>query len=260
MISCVICFSDAVLHAVCFSLGIFHIFNLQHQQVSRNSKMQNLDITVQLNYSTNAERTAVVEKLVHPYYKESQNKNGESARELFTKEHKLLAESGEKWLKDTSNSCMLVSTLVATVVFAAAFTVPGGNDNEGAPMLLQKKSVIFLVFVVSDTVALFSSVTSLLMFLSILTERYAEKDFLESLPKRLIIGLATLFFAIAATMVAFGATLSIVLCKRFNWVSVPITLLASIPVTLFALLQLPLFIQMVRSTFGQSILRPKKLR
>ncbi|TQD85413.1 hypothetical protein C1H46_029043 [Malus baccata] len=200
-----------------------------------------------------------VEKLVHPYYKESRNQNGESARELFTKEHKLLAESGEKWLKDTSNSCMLVSTLVATVVFVAAFTVPGGNDNEGAPIFLQKKSVIFLVFVVSDTVALFSSLTSLLMFLSILTARYAEEDFLESLPKRLIIGLGTLFFAIAATMVAFGATLSIVLSKRFNRVSVPITLLASFPVTLFALLQLPLFIQMVRSTFGQSILRPKKL-
>ncbi|KAM1836097.1 hypothetical protein ACFX14_018067 [Malus domestica] len=200
-----------------------------------------------------------VEKLVHPYYKESRNQNGESARELFTKEHKLLAESGEKWLKDTSNSCMLVSTLVATVVFAAAFTVPGGNDNEGAPIFLQKKSAIFLVFVVSDTVALFSSLTSLLMFLSILTARYAEEDFLESLPKRLIIGLGTLFFAIAATMVAFGATLSIVLSKRFNGVSVPITLLASFPVTLFALLQLPLFIQMVRSTFGQSIFRPKKL-
>ncbi|KAM1072911.1 hypothetical protein ACFX15_017495 [Malus domestica] len=200
-----------------------------------------------------------VEKLVHPYYKESRNQNGESARELFTKEHKLLAESGEKWLKDTSNSCMLVSTLVATVVFAAAFTVPGCNDNEGAPIFLQKKSAIFLVFVVSDTVALFSSLTSLLMFLSILTARYAEEDFLESLPKRLIIGLGTLFFAIAATMVAFGPTLSIVLSKRFNGVSVPITLLASFPVTLFALLQLPLFIQMVRSTFGQSIFRPKKL-
>ncbi|XP_068343985.1 ankyrin repeat-containing protein NPR4-like [Pyrus communis] len=134
-------------------------------------------------------------------------------RELFTNEHKALAESGEKWLKDTSNSCMLVATLIATVVFAAAFTVPGGNDNEGAPNFLEKKSVIFLVFVVSDSVALFSSLTSLLMFLSILTARYAEEDFLESLPKRLIIGLATLFFAIAATMVAFGATLLIVLGK-----------------------------------------------
>ncbi|CAB4318519.1 unnamed protein product [Prunus armeniaca] len=57
----------------------------------------------------------VVEKLVHPYYKDNQNKKGETARELFTKEHKELAERGEKWLKDTSNSCMLVATLIATM-------------------------------------------------------------------------------------------------------------------------------------------------
>ncbi|XP_021804961.1 uncharacterized protein LOC110749210 isoform X3 [Prunus avium] len=69
----------------------------------------------------------VVENLVHPYYKEYPNKSLETARELFTKEHKQLAESGEKWLKDTSNSCMLVAALVATVVFAAAFTAPGGR-------------------------------------------------------------------------------------------------------------------------------------
>ncbi|KAB2623695.1 ankyrin repeat-containing protein [Pyrus ussuriensis x Pyrus communis] len=184
----------------------------------------------------------MVEKLVHPYYKESRNKNEETARELFTKKHKALAESGEKWLKDTSNSCMLVATLIATVVFAAAFT--------------RRSQSIFLVFVVSDSIALFSSLTSVLMFLSILTARYVEEEFLESLPKRLIIGLATLFFAIAATMVAFGATLLIVLGKKFNWVSILITFLASFPVTLFALQQLPLFIQMVRSTFGRSMFRP----
>ncbi|XP_016651461.1 PREDICTED: ankyrin repeat-containing protein At5g02620-like isoform X4 [Prunus mume] len=126
----------------------------------------------------------VVEKLVHPYYKDNLNEKGETARELFTKEHKELAERGEKWLKDTSNSCMLVATFIATVVFAAAFTVPGGNDNDGAPNLLWKNSSTFMVFVVSDAIALFASLTSLLMFLSVLTARYAEEDFLQSLPKR----------------------------------------------------------------------------
>ncbi|KAL6226787.1 hypothetical protein ACLB2K_000748 [Fragaria x ananassa] len=198
----------------------------------------------------------VVETLVHPYYKQSKNEANQTAKELFTKEHENLAKKGEKWLKDTSNSCMVVATLIATVVVAAAFTVPGGNDEaDGNPNFLMKKPFIFMVFLISDAVALFSSLTSLLMFLSILTARFAEEDFIDSLPKRLIIGLASLFFAIAATIVAFGATISIVLSKRFTWVSIPITLLASFPVTLFAMLQLPLFIQMVRSTFGNSIFR-----
>ncbi|XP_020424712.1 ankyrin repeat-containing protein At5g02620 isoform X3 [Prunus persica] len=201
----------------------------------------------------------VVEKLVHPYYKDNLNKKGETARELFTKEHKELAQRGEKWLKDTSNSCMLVATLIATVVFAAAFTVPGGNDNDGSPNLLRKNSSTFMVFVVSDAIALFASLTSLLMFLSILTARYAEEDFLQSLPRRLMIGLASLFFAIASMMVAFGATIVLVLNNRFNWVSITITSLATCLVALFAMLQLPLFIQMVRSTFGQSIFRPENI-
>ncbi|CAL8171799.1 unnamed protein product [Prunus armeniaca] len=201
----------------------------------------------------------VVEKLVHPYYKDNQNKKGETARELFTKEHKELAERGEKWLKDTSNSCMLVATLIATVVFAAAFTVPGGNDNSGAPNLLPKNSSTFMVFVVSDAIALFASLTSLLMFLSILTARYAEEDFLQSLPRRLILGLASLFYAIASMMVAFGTTIDLVLNNRFSWVSIIITSMATCLVTLFAMLQLPLFIQMVQSTFGQSIFRPENI-
>ncbi|KAM1155807.1 hypothetical protein ACFX13_027237 [Malus domestica] len=149
---------------------------------------------------------------------------------------------------------MIVAALIATIVFAAAFTMPGGNtsDNKGTPIFLRSKT--FMLYAISDAVALFSSLTSLLMFLSILTARYAEEDFLESLPKRLIIGLALLFLAIAATMIVFCATLAMALGERFTWISLPITLLlASFPVALFVMLQLPLFMQMVQSTYGSSI-------
>ncbi|KAL5572351.1 hypothetical protein UlMin_021948, partial [Ulmus minor] len=196
-----------------------------------------------------------VEKFMRPNVIDLPNEEGKIAREVFTEEHKALAEAGEKWMKDTSNSCMIVSTLIATFVFAAAFTVPGGNDGDGIPIFLWTKS--FLVFVIADSLALFSSITSLLMFFSILTARYAEEDFLEQLPKKLIFGLAALFFSIATMMMAFGATLYIVLSKRLNWVTIPIILLASFPVTIFALLQFPLFFQMFRSTFRSNIFRPQ---
>lgn len=197
-----------------------------------------------------------MEKLVHPSLLVLQNEDGKSAQELFTEEHEKLAEAGEKWMKDTSNSCMIVSTLIATFVFAAAFTVPGGNNGDnGVPIFLWTNA--FLVFVVSDSLALFSSVTSLLMFFSILTARYAEEDFLELLPKKLIWGLASLFFSIATLMIAFGATIYIVLNERLNWVAIPVSLLASFPVSIFALLQFPLFIKMFRSTFGNRISSPQ---
>jgi hypothetical protein len=49
------------------------------------------------------------------------------------------------------------------------------------------------------------------MFLGILTARYAEQDFLISLPRKLIIGLSTLVISIAAMMVAFCAALLVML-------------------------------------------------
>ena len=48
--------------------------------------------------------------------------HGKTPRELFRQEHKSLLKEGERWIKDTSNSCMIVATLIAKTVFAAVFT------------------------------------------------------------------------------------------------------------------------------------------
>ncbi|KAK3438686.1 hypothetical protein EUGRSUZ_C03346 [Eucalyptus grandis] len=170
----------------------------------------------------------------------------------FVDKHQKLAEKGETWMKDTTNSCMLVSTLIATILFTATFTVPGGNDDKsGVPLLLGQNS--FHIFVISDALGLFSSVTAILLFLAILTSRYEVQDFLYSLPKKIIMGLSLLFLSLAFMLVAFAATLTMVLDERLEWALIPVTLLASIPVALFAVLQLPLLFQMVKSTYGPSI-------
>ncbi|CAL5410523.1 unnamed protein product [Camellia sinensis] len=192
-----------------------------------------------------------VEKNVRPSYKEMRDMEGQTPRMLFTKEHMGLVKAGERWMKGTASSSMLVAALITTVMFAAIFTVPGGNNNNGIPNFLQAKT--FMLFAISDAFALFSSVTAILMFLSILTSRYAEEDFLESLPKRLIIGLTTLFFSIASMLVAFSATFFIVLGHQLAWVVIPVALTACIPVTLFAFLQFPLLADMVSSTYGSGI-------
>ncbi|KAI3830492.1 hypothetical protein MKW98_030655 [Papaver atlanticum] len=194
-----------------------------------------------------------MEKIVGKANRYLKNKDGYTAQFMFTQQHEKLRKDGEEWMKGTSTSCMVVAALIATVVFAAAFTVPGGNFSDGndsktgTPIFLNK--IAFMVFSIADALALFSSVTSILMFLAILTSRYAEKDFLISLPRKLIIGLGTLFFSIAATMIAFGATLCIVLGHKFAWILVPIALFGCVPITLFALLQFPLLVEMIRSTY-----------
>ncbi|KAL8504449.1 hypothetical protein ACS0TY_015859 [Phlomoides rotata] len=193
-----------------------------------------------------------VENFVHPYAREEENDDGKTPKMVFREEHKRLKEEGEKWMKDTSNSYIIVAALIVTVVFAAAITVPGGNNsNSGYPMLDDKRA--FIVFAISDVGSLFTSITSLLMFLSIMTSRYAEEDFLYALPMRLSFGLFTLFVSIILLMVAFCASTYLVLGRERKWVLILVAALASLPVASFVFLQFPLLVAVVSSTYGRGI-------
>ncbi|MFS7913740.1 putative ankyrin repeat-containing domain, PGG domain, ankyrin repeat-containing domain superfamily [Helianthus anomalus] len=133
-----------------------------------------------------------VKKLVFPTYITQENIFKETPDMVFTREHEKLVKEGEQWMKTTAESCSITVALITTIVFAAAITVPGGsNQNTGTPLF--KKEPAFIIFAISDAISLFASSTSLLVFLSILTARFAEKDFLFSLPNRLFIGLFSLF-------------------------------------------------------------------
>jgi len=160
-------------------------------------------------------------------------------------------------MKDTANYCMLVATLITTVVFAAAFTVPGGNNQEtGTPFFL--KNNWFLVFFISDAVAMLSSSTSILIFLSILTSRYAEENFLKALPKRLLFGLTTLFISIASMVIAFSATCFLAYNSKMAWVPITITTLAIVPVSIFVALHFQLWVDIIHSTYlSRSLFHPK---
>lgn len=164
-------------------------------------------------------------------------------------------------MKDTATSCTVAAALIATVVFAAAITVPGGNDqNSGTPLYVmpeQHQQRAFAVFGVFDAISLFSSVTSILMFLSILTSRYAEADFLYALPKRLIIGLSMLLISITSLMVAFSSALYLVLGQNKPSRLLLVGALASLPVTLFIFLQFPLLLEIMLATYGRGIFQKK---
>ncbi|KAF9663462.1 hypothetical protein SADUNF_Sadunf17G0052600 [Salix dunnii] len=193
--------------------------------------------------------------IMNPTLKDVPNKNRQKARELFTHDHKDLLEKGEQWMKGSATSCTVVGALIITMMFTVAFTVPGGNVQEtGYPVFKHEKS--FIVFIVADAISLFSSSTSVLMFLGILTSRYAEEDFLKSLPTKLILGLSTLFLSIATMMVTFSASLIIMLNGRLE-IIIPVVLLASIPVTFFMLLQFPLLVEIFVSTYGPGIFNKK---
>ncbi|XP_024160880.1 ankyrin repeat-containing protein At5g02620 [Rosa chinensis] len=193
-----------------------------------------------------------VKKIVQPQYIEMENKKGKT-QELFTKEHQTLMRQGEKWMKDTATSCLLVATIIATVVFSAAFSIPGGTDEHtGKPNFLKEKA--FLYFTIADGVALFSSSTAMLMFLFILTSRYAENDFLMSLPLKLMIGLTCLFVSIASIMMAFSTAFYLSCQYGSRWTPDLTFFFAIVPIALYAFMQFPLVSDMSSSTFCSSLL------
>ncbi|KAH6832897.1 hypothetical protein C2S53_020722 [Perilla frutescens var. hirtella] len=200
-----------------------------------------------------------VDKFISPNRRGWVNKAGKTAAMIFTEEHRDLKVEGEKWMKDTANSCTIAAALIATVVFAAAITVPGGNQSDSGYPIFSKESA-FTIFAVSDAASLFTSTTSLLMFLSILTSRYAEEDFLYALPKRLCIGLVSLFLSILFMMAAFSSTLYLVFGQKKAWVLLPVAAFACLPISCFVLLQFPLLIAVISSTYGSGIFGKKSDR
>ncbi|KAJ9559406.1 hypothetical protein OSB04_014020 [Centaurea solstitialis] len=199
-----------------------------------------------------------VESKVPTYCREEKNNDGHTPLQLFTKNHQHMVSEGEKWMKETANKCMVVAALVTTVVFSVAFTIPGGyNQNDGLPIFL--KDGPFIMFVILDAISLILSSSSILMFLSILTSRYTQEDFLVSLPKKLMIGLTTLFLSIITMMVAFS--FSFFVLYRNKWIPIPIIISvgAVVPVFLYMKLQFPLLVDAYRSTYSSKYLfRPKK--
>ena len=60
-------------------------------------------------------------------------------------------------LLDVRNTLIVVAALLSTITFTAGFTLPGGFDQNTGEAMLTKKAA-FLVFLISDTLALCLSI------------------------------------------------------------------------------------------------------
>ncbi|KAL7087660.1 hypothetical protein ACP275_13G081600 [Erythranthe tilingii] len=188
-----------------------------------------------------------VEKIVPPSYRNKKNSSGQKPWDLFLSEHEDLMKQGEKMMKQTAKACMLVTILIATVVFTVAFTVPGGyNSQSGAPILRGNK--MFQVLPISEAMATLSSVMSMLVFLSILTARYSAKDFVNMLPFWMVVGVVSLFVSIVAMMVAL-CTCLLFYQHGIAAVTGLTVLFAAVPI-MFLVLKYPLLVTILRCTFG----------
>ncbi|KAM1169308.1 hypothetical protein ACFX19_031648 [Malus domestica] len=186
------------------------------------------------------------------------NKKGRTAKEIFTETHTTIVKAGGEWLTNTSESCSVVAALIATVAFATSTTVPGGiKEESGAPILENQPA--FDTFAIASLVALCFSVTAMVMFLSILTSRYQEKDFGKDLPRKLLVGLTSLFVSIASMLVSFCAGHFFVLKDKLKYAAFPVYAITCLPVTFFAMAQFPLYVDLIWATFKKVPQRSYKI-
>nr|GEU62649.1 ankyrin repeat-containing domain, PGG domain protein [Tanacetum cinerariifolium] len=203
-----------------------------YRMIVDSSKNNILHLAGRLESSSklNNRRGEEVKKVVFPTYITQDNIFLETLDIVFTREHENLVKDGEQSLKTTAESCSISAGLITAIVFAAAITVPGGsNQDTGIPLFTQ--DIAFAIFAVSDAISLFASSTALLVFLSILTSRFAERDFLISLPRRLLIGICTLLLSAISMMIASNATLVIVFGHQNPRLLAPICGSSLIPIS-----------------------------
>ncbi|XP_041020515.1 ankyrin repeat-containing protein ITN1-like [Juglans microcarpa x Juglans regia] len=185
---------------------------------------------------------------IPPNFVPRYNKERETPEEVFIKTHRTLLNKGSEWLTKTSQSYSVVAALIATVAFATSTTVPGGlKQDTGIPTLENKPA--FQLFAISSLVALCFSVTALVMFLSILTSRNQERDFGKDLPRKLLIGLTSLFFSIAAVLISFCSGHFFVVQNNVKYVAFAVYAATCLPITFFAAVQFPLYFDLIHATF-----------
>ena len=173
------------------------------------------------------------------HFPDHRNKQKHTAEGLFATANIELQNAARDWLRRTSEGCSVVAVLIATVAFAAAYTIPrGANQNTGVLVLLNQP--FFVVFTAIDALSPVFALTSVIIFLSILTAPFRLEDFKHSLPNKLILGFTFLFLSVSMMMIAFSATIILMIRSKERWIE--ILLYSFLPVGIFALAYFPLFL------------------
>ncbi|KAH6761979.1 Ankyrin repeat family protein [Perilla frutescens var. hirtella] len=123
-------------------------------------------------------------------------------------------------INNATNSVTVVAVLFATVAFAAIFTVPGGDKDNGMAVVVSSAS--FKIFFIFNAIALFTSLAVVVVQITLVRgETKAERRVVEVINK-------LMWLASVCTSVAFMASSYIVVGRKHQWAAILVTMVGGV--------------------------------
>ncbi|MFS7957805.1 putative PGG domain-containing protein [Helianthus anomalus] len=123
-------------------------------------------------------------------------------------------------INNATNSVTVVAVLFATVAFAAIFTVPGGDNNDGTAVVVDRAT--FKIFFIFNAIALFTSLAVVVVQITLVRgETKAERKVVTVINK-------LMWLASVCTSVAFIASSYIVVGRKYRWAAVLVTVVGGV--------------------------------
>lgn len=123
-------------------------------------------------------------------------------------------------INNATNSVTVVAVLFATVAFAAIFTVPGGDEDSGAAVMVG--NISFKIFFLFNAIALFTSLAVVVVQITLVRgETKTERRVIEVINK-------LMWLASVCTSVAFIASSYIVVGRHHRWAAVLVTCIGGV--------------------------------
>ncbi|KAK9127174.1 hypothetical protein Syun_015971 [Stephania yunnanensis] len=156
-----------------------------------------------------------IKKDVHTQLEQTRrtNKNVDGIAKELRKLHR-------EGINNATNSVTVVAVLFATVAFAAIFTVPGGDNNDGTAVMV--RSISFKIFFIFNAIALFTSLAVVVVQITLVRG--------ETKSERRVVGVINklMWLASVCTSVAFIASSYIVVGRHYRWAAVLVTVVGGV--------------------------------
>ncbi|XP_021726007.1 protein ACCELERATED CELL DEATH 6-like [Chenopodium quinoa] len=127
-------------------------------------------------------------------------------------------------LLEVRNSLFVVAALLATITFTAGFTLPGGLNQESGEALLAKK-VAFLVFLMSNALAMCTSMLVLICLVWSMVQDSSNSFISLLLINRSMVLLMVVFYS---TILAFMTGVYVVIYPKVLWAAIIIIIMCSL--------------------------------